>query len=126
MDGVTHIKQTGFHGPENPEFICKPGVTDNNVIGRTVETPVDDRNDLVRKDLSINHSSKGHADSDHRVRAVSRQNKHRYDCRKLSHKWKEHLPLGSKSGNTKQGLIQVFLKLFEGIGRLPSNNRIEL
>ena len=72
---------------------------DNNGIGRTIETPVDDRNGLVGKDVNINHSSKGLTDSDSRVHAVSKASQTQYDYRKLSHKWKEHLPIGSKSGD---------------------------
>ena len=69
---VTHIKQTGCHGPEDLELICKPSVMDNNGIGRTIETPVDDRNSLVRKYMNINYSSKRPTDSDSRVHAKSR------------------------------------------------------
>ena len=70
--------------------------------------PVDDRIGLVRKDMSINSSSKGNTDSDSWVHSVSRQGKHGYDYRKLSCKWKEHLPLDSKSGDVKQHLMQIF------------------
>ena len=91
VDGVTHIKQTGCQSPENLDLIHKPAVADSNGIGRTVKTLVDDKNGLVRKDMNVNHSSKGHIDSDSRVPATSRQTKHRYDYRKLSCKWKEHL-----------------------------------
>ena len=104
MDGVTHIKHTGCYGPKSLELLHKPGVTDNNGIGRTVKMADDNRNDLVRIDMNINHISKGHIGSDSRVLAVSRQAKHGYNYRKLNHKWKEHLPLGRKSGDIRQDL----------------------
>ena len=105
MDGVTHMKQMGCLSPEDLEPICRPGVTDNNGIGRTIETPVDDRNGFVRKDIDVSHSSKGHTESDSRMHGVSRQAKHRYNYRKLSHKWKDHLPLSNRSGDAKQDLM---------------------
>ena len=88
--------------------------------------PADDRYGHVRKYMNINHSSKGHTGSDSRVHAMSRQVKHGYNYRKLSCKWKVHLPLGSKSGDAKQDLILIFPQLFEGIERLPSEYRIDV
>ena len=125
VDGANNIKQT-FHGSEGLELIHKFGFVDNNGIGRTIETQFDNRNGLMRIDVNVNHSPKGHTDSDSRVHAVSRQAKHGYDYRKLSHKWKEHLPLGIKSGDTKQDLMQIFPKLFEGIGRLLCEDWFDL
>ena len=71
VDDVIQIKQTGCHGAENLEPGCKTSVTENNGIGRTLEMPVDNKNSVVRKDMNINHSSKGHIDNDSRVHIVS-------------------------------------------------------
>ena len=84
MDGVCCIKQMGCHSPEGLELICKPGVTDNNGIGRTIEMPVDNINGLVRKDMNIKHRTKGH--SDNGMQVVLRQAKNGCHFRKLSHK----------------------------------------
>ena len=110
VDGVTCIKQTRCQGSEDLELIDKPGVMENNRIGRTIEMPVQDKNGVVRKDMNINHSSKGHNHSDSRVHGVSSQAKHGYNYRKLSCKWKEHIPLGSKFGDAKQDLVHIFPK----------------
>ena len=45
---------------------------------------------------------------------------------KLAKKWAKHLPLGQKTSDAKFDLMKIFSKLFQGIGRLLGEYKIDL
>ena len=56
---------------------------------------------------------------------MSREAKKGYDYTKLPKKWAKHLPIRDKTGDVNSDMMKIFLKLFEGIGKLPVEYKIE-
>ena len=57
---------------------------------------------------------------------VSQQPKPGYDYKKHTKKWKDHLLLRKKTGDSKKDLIQIFPNQFKGIGKLLDKYKIVL